>query len=217
VLKQAKENSKIEAIMTRTLTAVSFAAFVAMTSVAYAQETTTDETPTEGTSVIEPALDMGQPVSDGPKVGDRYSKETFGSWELACFKTIDGNDPCSLVQILTDSTGNPTAEVSFFRIGNGGVAVAGITVVVPLETSLPAQLKMSVDGGLGKSYVYSFCNPVGCIAQIGLTQEDVDAFKKGNTAAVSLVPAQAPDQVISLDMSLDGFTAGFNVVDIVQN
>lgn len=211
--------------MIRTITVVSFAAIVALTSAGYAQETATDENATDTASdsattegtMIEPKLDMGQPVSQETKVGDRYSKETFGDWELACFKTNDGNDPCSLVQILTDSTGNPTAEVSFFRIDNGGLAVAGITVVVPLETSLPAQLKMAVDGGLGKSYSYSFCNPVGCIAQIGLTQEDVDAFKKGNSATVSLVPAQAPDQVITLDMSLAGFTAGFGVVDIVQN
>jgi invasion protein IalB len=199
--------------MIRTLSVVSFAAFVAMASAGYSQETAAEGDST----VIEPQLDMGQPVDNGPKVGDRYSRDTFGSWELACFKTIDGNDPCSLVQVLTDTTGNPTAEVSFFRIENGGLAVAGFTVVVPLETSLPAQLKMSVDGALGKSYVYSFCNPIGCIAQIGLTQEDVESFKKGNIASLSLVPAQAPDQVITLDMSLDGFTAGYNTVDIIQN
>ncbi|MFT4959664.1 MAG: invasion protein IalB [Paracoccaceae bacterium] len=208
--------------MFRKLTVLSFAACVAMTSFGYAQETTPDETITDQTTskdstVIEPTLDMGQVVTEGPQIGERYAKNTFGSWELACFRTADGNDPCSLVQILTDETGNPTAEVSLFRIANGGVAIAGITVVVPLETSLPAQLTISVDGEQGKRYVYSFCNQIGCIAQIGLTQEDVDAFKKGNTASVSLVPAQAPDQVISLNMPLDGFTAGYNTVDIVQN
>lgn len=197
--------------MIRILTVASIAALVGMTSLGYAQETATDEE-----VVIEPSLDMGQPVADGPQVGDRYAKGSFGSWELACFKTVDGNDPCSLVQILTDASGNPTAEVSLFRIADGGVAIAGFTVVVPLETSLPAQLTISVDGSPGKRYVYSFCNPIGCIAQIGLTQEDVDAFKKGSTASVSLVPAQAPDQVVTLEMPLDGFTAGYNTADIVQ-
>lgn len=198
--------------MIRTLTALSFAALVGMTSFGFAQETTSDEGP-----AVDAQLDMGQPVVEGPQVGDRYAKETFGSWELACFKTIDGNDPCSLVQILLDATGNPTAEVSLFRINDGGAAVAGMTVVVPLETSLPAQLTISVDGSPGKRYIYSFCNLIGCIAQVGLTQEDVDAFKKGNKAGVTLVPAQAPDQVITLDMPLNGFTAGFESVDIVQN
>ncbi|MBL4767920.1 MAG: invasion associated locus B family protein [Rhodobacteraceae bacterium] len=203
--------------MFRKLTVVSFAALIALTSFGYAQETATDEPTTTETPSIEPQLDMGQVVTEGPQIGDRYAKNTFGSWELACFMTVDGNDPCSLVQILTDATGNPTAEVSLFRIANGGVAIAGLTVVVPLETSLPAQLTISVDGAPGKRYVYSFCNPIGCIAQIGLTQEDVDAFKKGNVASVSLVPAQAPDQVISLEMPLNGFTAGYNSDDIVQN
>lgn len=198
--------------MIRTLTALSFSALFSMTSFGYAQESTTSES-----SETEPALDMGEPVTDGPKIGERYAKETYGSWELACLKTAGDTDPCSLVQILTDNVNNPTAEISLFRIAGAGQAVAGITVVVPLETSLPAQLTISVDEAPGKRYIYSYCSQIGCVAQIGLTEEDVAAFKKGNMAIVSLVPAQAPDQVVSLEMPLNGFTAGFEKVDVVKN
>lgn len=164
-----------------------------------------------------PTLDLGQPVSEGPQLGERYSKQTYDDWEMACIKTEEETDPCSMLQILTDPDGNPMAEFSLFRLQEGGQAVAGATVIVPLETLLPAQLTVSVDGGAGKRYNYTFCNPIGCIAQIGFTQDDVDSFKRGAKAIVSIVPAPAPDQRINLELSLKGFTAAYDVVDVVEN
>ena len=179
-----------------------------------ATDQATDQAPaaTDGES----QLDLGQPVGDGPQLGERYSKQTFDDWELACLKTDGETDPCSLLQILKDKKGNNIAEFSLFRISNGTQAVAGATIVVPLETLLPAQLTISIDGAPGKRYNYSFCNPIGCYAQIGLTEADIAAMKKGKSAKLSLRPAPAPDQVVEIDMSLKGFTAGYNVVDIVS-
>ncbi len=191
---------------------LNFTCAATLVAVAGAAQAQTQDTGTTG-----PTLDLGQPVSEGPRLGERYSKETFNDWELACIKTEAETDPCSLLQVLTDEGGNPMAEFSLFRLQEGGQAVAGATVIVPLETLLPAQLTISVDGEPGKRYNYTFCNPIGCIAQIGFTQDDVDAFKRGAAAIVSLVPAPAPDQQINLELSLKGFTAGYDVVDIVEN
>ncbi|MFD3190863.1 invasion associated locus B family protein [Sedimentitalea sp. HM32M-2] len=191
---------------------------VALTVQAQAEDkpAATPETEAQAAETAEkPALDLGQPVDQGPKLGERYSKEKHGDWDLACIKTEAETDPCSLLQILTDDTGNPVAEVSLFRIENGSQAAAGATVLVPLETLLPAQLTIAVDDNPGKRYQYSFCSPIGCAAQIGLTKEDVEAFKKGGKATVSLVPAPAPDQVVKLTLSLSGFTAGFAAVDVL--
>lgn len=160
-------------------------------------------------------LDLGTPADGSPQTGDRYSKEQFGDWDLACIKTESGNDPCSLLQILRDGSGNPVAEVSIFPLESDGPAVAGATIIVPLEVLLPAQVTIGVDGAAGKRYNYSFCNPVGCVAQIGFTAEDVQAFKDGGTASMTIVPAPAPDQKVVLDMSLKGFTAGFTEVEPV--
>ncbi|MEX0286824.1 MAG: invasion associated locus B family protein [Paracoccaceae bacterium] len=164
-----------------------------------------------------PTLDLGQPVSSGPQLGERYSKERFGDWDMACIKTDAEVDPCSMLQIMNDDSGNPIAEFSLFRLKEGGQAAAGATVIVPLEALLPAQLTIAVDGVGAKRYNYTFCNPIGCVAQIGLTQADVDAFKRGAVATVSLVPAPAPDQRIDLELSLKGFTAAYDVVDVVEN
>ena len=211
--------------MLKHLSPLSILAIAALATGAFAQDSTPDEQPATPEAAAEAPetpgadeqLDLGQPVADGePQPGDRYSKQTFGDWELACIKTDTETDPCSLLQILEDDKGTAVAEISMFRIKGSGKAVAGASVVVPLETLLPAQLTIAVDQGAGKRYNYSFCTELGCVAQIGLTQEDIDAFKRGKVAKVSLRPAPAPDRIVELNMSLNGFTTGFDAVDVVE-
>ncbi|TMV08540.1 invasion associated locus B family protein [Ruegeria sediminis] len=205
--------------MFKKLIPLSAVALTVWSGLAAAQDTTTStEEQTESQSSAG-ALDLGQPVNGEPQAGQRYSKEKFGDWDLACIKTNTETDPCSLLQILEGSEGNAIAEISMFRLpeAEGQRAVAAATVIVPLETLLPAQLTISVDDAPGKRYNYTFCAPIGCVAQIGLTQADIDAMKKGAKATLSLVPATAPDQVINLDLSLSGFTAGYDVVDVATN
>ena len=193
--------------MFRTLTLMSTAALLSFSAPLTAQES-------EETSP-DVQLDLGQPVGEGPKVGERYSKEKFGDWDLACINTGTDQDPCSMLQVLSDTQGNPTAEVSIFRLEGSGQAVAGGTIIVPLETLLTAQVTVAVDGGNGKRYNFSFCNQLGCIAQVGFTQVDIDAFRAGNVATVTIVPAPAPEQRVQLEMSLTGFTAAYDAVDVV--
>ncbi|MAY86783.1 MAG: invasion-associated locus B family protein [Pseudooceanicola sp.] len=212
--------------MLKHLTPLSLLAVLALSAPALAQQTDTEQpseapadtaAPAADSASGEDQLDLGRSVDDGElAVGDRYSKQKFDDWDLACIKTEGETDPCSLLQILTDEAGNPIAEYSLFRIADGQQAVAGATIIVPLETLLPAQLTIAIDSNPGKRYGYSFCNPIGCIAQIGLTEEDVTAMKRGSTAKISLRPAPAPDQVVELEMSLKGFTAGYNEVDVVS-
>ncbi|MEX0348630.1 MAG: invasion associated locus B family protein [Paracoccaceae bacterium] len=206
--------------MFKTLTPACLAALLALSTATYAQDT--GETQSSDGGAVENAqsegiLDLGKPVTDGPQLGSRYPKETFGDWDLACIKTEAETDPCSLLQIMNGSDGNPMAEMTLFRIKNSGAAIAGATIIVPLETLLTAPLTISVDGAPGKRYNYTFCNPIGCVAQIGLTQADIDAMKKGTEATITLVPYPAPDQKIDIKVSLKGFTAGFDAVDVVDN
>lgn len=159
-----------------------------------------------------PGLDMGEPVETGsgePRVGEPYAKAEFGDWLLRCLRTEEGNDPCNLYQLLLDDQGNAVAEISMFPMPPGNEAVAGATIVVPLETLLTEQLTLSVDGTSARRYPFTFCNRAGCVARVGFTAEEVEQFKRGNAAQLTLVPAAAPDQQVDLDISLSGFTAGF--------
>ena len=195
--------------MKNQLTPLALIVLLAAPVAGYAQEDTTQ-------APVGETIDLGEPVDTGPKIGDRYSKVKHGDWDLACIKTDTDTDPCSLLQIVADETGNPIAEFSMFRISNGGPAVAGATVIVPLETLLTSQLTISIDGAPGKRYNYTFCNPVGCVAQIGLTEADINAFRQGKVAMLSLRPAPAPDQIINAPLSLTGFSAGYDIVDVVK-
>lgn len=189
----------------------------AATPITDAQEpasTEAEAAPAEAADSAAPksGLDMGQKVEE-----DRtYVKETFGDWDLNCFRSDAEQDPCQMFQLLREEAGNPIAEVSIFRLPAGAQATAGATVVVPLGTLLSEGLKVSVDGGTAKSYMFRFCSLVGCYAQIGLTDEDIASFKAGKSASVQIVPAQAPDQKVDIKMSLSGFTAAFDNTSVLQ-
>lgn len=172
---------------------------------ALAQEAT--DAPAEGTD-----LNMGTTEAPADGIGSGYKKESFESWEQRCVRTESGADPCELYQLLKDTAGNSVAEISIFGLPEGGEAAAGATVVVPLETLLTAGLRIGVDEAAPKVYPFTFCSPVGCIARIGFTAEEVEALKKGGKATLTIVPAVAPDQTVALEISLKGFTAGYDAV-----
>jgi invasion protein IalB len=184
---------------------------------AVAQEATEGaEAPTEAPATDAPAGEVGGTLSMGsstePAVGQLYVKAEFGDWDLRCVRTETGVDPCQLYQLLNDAEGNSVAEVSLFDLRDQGPAAAGATIITPLETLLTEQLRLGVDEAAPKTYPFTFCSQVGCFARLGFTAEEVDAFRAGSTAKITIVPAAAPGQVVELTMSLAGFTAGFEAV-----
>lgn len=204
--------------MTKFLTALTLsAALAALAPVAgYAQTAATQSDAAPSTPSVEDQLSLGEDADANPEVGKPYAKETNGAWELRCIKLEDGTDPCQMYQLMDDGQGAPVAEVSLFRLPEGGKAVAGATIIVPLETALPQQLTMAIDGGKARRYPYAFCNPVGCYVRLGLTDADIAAFKRGSVALLSIVPALAPDQRVELTLSLEGFTASYDKVSVIQ-
>jgi invasion protein IalB len=221
--------------MPRLLPVLSILALMAAPITAFAQDTT--EQPAEETAA-EPAgptvddqgdvggpaapqggeLAMGEDIRDPNAPGTPYLREVVDDWALECIRMPEGQEePCQLFQSLTDEKGNLVSNVRIFRLPDGQRAVAGALVAVPLETLLTAQLTIRVDGGQAKRYPFAVCDPLGCYARIGFTAEDVNAFKRGAKATVSLVPFVAPDQPLNLDMSLKGFTAAFDKATVMPN
>ena len=201
-------------MMSSVLKSIILAGLLVQAGAAIAQETAdpapAEEEATEQTGTPED-LSLGEPVP--PSVGEVYVLQEFGDWEMRCVKAPQGQkDPCNLYQLLLDKDGNQVAEVNLFRLPEGSRAAAGATIVVPLETLLTQQLTLSVDGSEPRRYPFTFCNAAGCVSRLGFTQAEVDQFKRGNRAVLRLVPAAAPDQEVLLDMSLSGFTAGFEGV-----
>ncbi|CUH83200.1 invasion associated locus B family protein [Thalassovita mediterranea] len=152
-------------------------------------------------------LSLGTPTAPQP-----YIREESGAWKLECYRTGQEQEPCQLLQPLFGAEGNQVANVRIFRLPEGEQAVAGAVIAVPLETMLGAGLTILVDANVPQRYPFSVCDKDGCYARIGLTQQDIDAYKRGANAIVSLVPFVAPDRRVDLKMSLSGFTAGFDKV-----
>lgn len=184
------------------------AGLIAAASSVSAQETTTKETVAPEAAAD---LDMGTEVAVADAVGTPYIRDTFGDWSLRCLRAEEGqDDPCQLYQLLNDDEGNSVAEISMFPLPDGGRAAAGATIVVPLETLLTEQLQISVDGSATRRYPFTFCNRAGCVSRVGFTQEEVSQFKRGSKATMRMVPAAAPEEEVVLNISLSGFTAGYD-------
>jgi invasion protein IalB len=189
---------------------------------AYAQDTTapaTTEAPAaeapavvEGDAATGDNLSLGAPVAEEGGVGSTYISGTHGDWEVRCVKTAEGIDPCQLYQLLKDQGGNSVAEISMFNLPEGERAAAGATIVTPLETLLTQQIRLQIDAGTLKTYPFTWCAPIGCIARVGFTAEEVGQFKNGKAAVITIVPVAAPDQKVELTVSLAGFTAGYKAV-----
>lgn len=195
---------------------LSLVAALSLGTAAMAQEnseaTAEPEATEQDAPAAQPKVDMGEPVDGARQPGKTYVEKVVGDWERKCITLPEGQgeDPCQVYQLLKDETGNPVAEISMGKLPEGNQAVAGATVVVPLETLLTQQLTISVDGTQGRRYPFRFCAPQGCVANIGFTAEEIAGFKKGAKATVSIVPAAAPDQRVNLGMSLSGFTAAYD-------
>ncbi|WP_298431682.1 invasion associated locus B family protein [uncultured Jannaschia sp.] len=155
---------------------------------------------------------VGAAAGGGPEI---YVREEHGDWEVRCLRAPEGqDDPCQLYQRMSDQNGNPTADVNFFDVPDGGEIVAGATVLTPLQTLLTAQVTLTVDGGQPRRYPFSFCDASGCYARMGFSAADIASFRAGNAATLVVVPALAPDQAAQLTMSLTGFTAGYAAVEV---
>jgi len=219
---------------------ITLATFVAMGSSAIAQDTATPkpegeatgaeatpatetpaetpadaETPaTDGGATSDPIpLDMGTEVVDENGPGTTYVKDRFESWELRCVRVEEGQtEPCNLFQLLKDDKGVAIAEMNIIALPKGQQAAAGATVVTPLETLLTKQLTIAVDGGAKKRYPFTWCGNVGCYSRIGFTNGDIASFKRGVKATLTIVPVFAPDESISVNLSLAGFTAGYKAL-----
>ncbi|TMV93652.1 invasion associated locus B family protein [Thioclava sp. BHET1] len=158
-----------------------------------------------------PAAPAGNAPQQAPQ-DETYTKATYGDWALQCIKAKDGKDPCQIYQVIKGPGGGNIADISLFGLPKGGKAEAGATIMVPLDTLLTQNLTVQVDKSDPRVYPFTFCQPMGCFARIGLTSAEVNAYKKGGKATISIVPLAAPDKKVSADISLNGFTDAYNAV-----
>lgn len=201
--------------MTLSPSHLAFALALSLAAPAFAQTTTppaetpATEAPVTDQDVAKAGISMGEEVD---AVGSTYTRETHGDWQLSCVRSGTAADPCQLYQLMQDDQGNSVAEISIFNLPKGSQAVAGASIVTPLETLLTSQVTMRVDNGQAKRYPFTLCASMGCIARVGFTEAELNSFRRGNKATFVIVPAMLPDEQVEITMSLKGFTAGYEAV-----
>ncbi|WP_372886503.1 invasion associated locus B family protein [Shimia sp.] len=138
------------------------------------------------------------------------SSEQIGDWDLQCETEGPEPRPCSLHQVVTDDNGSPVIKVTMYRLPEGAKAAAAFTFIVPQMTYLPHQLTLGLDGVMANRLPYEYCNQVGCVAQMGISSIEAEAYKNGSDYTLTLVSVMAPTQPITLKMSLKGFKEAFD-------
>lgn len=160
-----------------------------------------------------PAQDgQAQPSTGDPAAAEprEIVRETFGDWQVRC--ASDTNE-CFMYQLALDEGNNPVAEVSLLKLPAGGEAAAGATVVSPLGTLLTTGVALQVDTNPAQQHPFSWCSQVGCFARFGMTEETINAFKRGGSGRLSLVSIAQPNRPITLNLSLTGFTAAYDSLE----
>ena len=117
------------------------------------------------------SLSLGAPLNLA-KIGEPYRAEKFGT-VIAMHPYQRCKRSREMNQLLLNAEGQPMSKVSLFRLPQGQGAIAGANIIVPLETLLTTPIIIGFDEETRKQYPYTFCNSVGCVARIGLTENEV--------------------------------------------
>ena len=138
-------------------------------------------------------------------------RDTFGDWQVRC--APDGKE-CFMYQLAVDQEQNPVAEVSILKLPDVADADAGVTVVSPLGTLLTSGVVLQIDGGERRQYPFAWCSQVGCFARFGLDAPSLTGMKRGNAGRITLVSVGQPEAPVILDLSLSGFTAAYDSLEV---
>jgi len=127
----------------------------------------------------------------------------YGDWQIAC---DENQSNCRMVQLALDAEGNSVVNVTMQSLPEGSSAQMGVVMVSPLLTLLPRGISVSVGDGVPAAYPFRWCDARGCYARFGLTAAQVDAFKAGDAATISIFAVTDEQNPVQATLSLTGFT-----------
>jgi invasion protein IalB len=158
-------------------------------------------------------LSLGKPLETIREPGEIYLAGNKGDWNVRCVTANPGEiDKCEIQQLLFLNENSPIADISIFKLPEGERAIAAANVMVPLETLLTKKFRFAFSEESVKEFPYSFCNQNGCLVRMGLLEEDIEAMKKGSSSELSITHISSPEASINLSLSLNGFTAAFDII-----
>lgn len=138
----------------------------------------------------------------------------FQDWTVGCEKPpSEKTDRCFIYQTVVNKKSNqPVLQMAVGylpgKTKNDDRPAALLTL--PLGVALPPGVGFKIDDGKMMRLQFERCVPTGCIAGFPLDNGMLDKLKKGLKVEVRVSDGQ---QVVTLPISLKGFTAGFEALE----
>jgi invasion protein IalB len=134
-------------------------------------------------------------------------------WYKACTKQED-NDVCVVQNIVAASTGQLLTAVGMILV-EGSVNRRVMQISVPSARLVAPGINVQIDGGQAQRVEYAVCMPDKCVAEVALTDEMVNSFKRGGEVVFTSVNYQRAPNPIKI--SLSGFTQAFDGEPVAQS
>ncbi len=148
-----------------------------------------------------------------PAQAQQAQNEPPKGWYKTCAKQQDV-DICSLQNVIIDQSGVVVAGVSLIEV-SGKVNNKVMQIVVPTYRLVPPGVTVQVDNNKARKVDYSMCLPDRCIAEAPLSDDLINAFKRGQGLTLTSVNFQ--NQPSTEQMTLSGFTDAYDGPPLAQD
>jgi len=147
---------------------------------------------------------------------------THGDWALQCEDAqSEGQNgasdkpaerACGMVQTArNEERKNIALTLVLLRTEQQGKQTTMMRVMAPIGVFLPTGVALEIDGAAVGRVPFTRCLPQVCIAFAEASPQTLEKLKKGGKA--NFIIYEAPGLGISLQLSLKGFTAGFDALN----
>jgi len=134
-------------------------------------------------------------------------------WFKACTKQEDV-DICNVQNITTAGNGQLVTGVSLIEL-KGKVNRKVFQVTVPTGRLVPPGIGLQIDANKPVKLDYVVCFPDRCVAEVPLTDQLVQSFKKGQ--AITLTSINFQSQPNPIKVALSGFSGAFDGPPLQQS
>jgi invasion protein IalB len=155
-------------------------------------------------AVLPSSAQEGQP--EEPLIGAEEAAPP-ASWATRCVSAARAEPAdCSISQRAVTQQGQLVGAVTI-RVPREGGDLQMI-VTGPLGIYIPAGIAFNIDGGTTQPLQLRTCDRNGCVADVVVNAELLAAMRNGQK--LNVVFRDGPQRVVTLPMSLIGFTAAIN-------
>jgi invasion protein IalB len=148
-----------------------------------------------------------------PAYAQQASQQMPEGWFKACTKQEEV-DICNVQNLIMAETGQMITGISLIEL-KGKVNRKVFQISVPTGRMVPPGVGVQIDGGKAQKIDYMICLPDRCVAEIPLTDELVNSFKKGTELTLTSVNFQ--NQPNPIKVSLQGFTGAYDGAPLQQS